>query len=150
MLLLIFCHAQNNHWISRHHISGRSSGLRRKMAVKQNHCPETQCLLGCTSLKLAFHQTGAQRLAGDVSTGNFFQLFPLNSKKPFLTIFTMSLTAGGSPPVVLFHLSLCRAVFQRRHRLGLRVSGLPAGQDPLPHTPGPPTHHPMVFFSPPC
>ncbi len=27
--------------------------------------------------------------------------------------------------------------FQRRHPLGPRVSGLPAGQDPPPHTPGP-------------
>ncbi len=40
------------------------------MAAKQNRCPETQRLLGGTSLKFAFRQTGAQHLAGDVSTGN--------------------------------------------------------------------------------
>jgi hypothetical protein len=32
----------------------------KEMATEQNRCPETQCLLGGTSLKLAFHQTGAQ------------------------------------------------------------------------------------------
>jgi hypothetical protein len=41
-----------------------------QMAAEQNRCPETQRLLGGTSLKLAFRQTGTQRLAGDVSTGN--------------------------------------------------------------------------------
>jgi hypothetical protein len=35
----------------------------------------------------------------------------LNLEKPFFTIFTMSLTPGGSPPPVLFHLGLCGAVF---------------------------------------
>ncbi len=35
-----------------------------EMAAEQNCCPETQRLLGGTSLKLAFCQTGAQRLAG--------------------------------------------------------------------------------------
>jgi hypothetical protein len=40
----------------------------------------------------------------------FAQLFPSNSEKTFLIIFT-SLTPGGSPPVVLFHLGLCGAVF---------------------------------------
>ncbi len=40
--------------------------------------------------------------------------------------------------------------FQRHHRLDPRVSGLPAGQDPSPHTPGPPTHpHPLTAFIPP-
>jgi hypothetical protein len=42
-----------------------------EMVAEQNCCPETQCLLGGTSLKLGFRQTGAQRLAGDISTGNF-------------------------------------------------------------------------------
>jgi hypothetical protein len=42
-----------------------------EMAAEQNRCPETQRLLGGTSLKLAFRQTGAQRLAGDISTGTF-------------------------------------------------------------------------------
>ncbi len=80
------------------------------------------------------------------------QLFPSNSEKTFLIIFTMSLTRGGSPPVVLFHLGLCGAVVQRRHLLGPRVPGLLAGQDPPPHMPGPPPHpHPTTaFFSPAC
>jgi hypothetical protein len=60
------------------------------------------------------------------------------------------LTPGGLPPVVLFHLGLCGAVFTATSS---RVSGLPAGQDPPPPlTPGPPTHpHPTtVLFSPTC
>ncbi len=36
------------------------------MAAEQNSCAETQRLLGGTSLKLAFRQVGAHRLAGDV------------------------------------------------------------------------------------
>ncbi len=52
-----------------------------EMAAEQNRCPETQRLLGGTSLKLAFRQTGAQRLAGDVSTGNFCTIVPLKFRK---------------------------------------------------------------------
>jgi hypothetical protein len=52
-----------------------------EMAAEQNHFPETQCLLGGTSLKLAFRQTGAQCLAGDVSTGNFHPIVPLKFRK---------------------------------------------------------------------
>ncbi len=52
-----------------------------EMAAEQNRCPETQRLQGGTSPKLAFHQTGAQRLAGDVSTGNFRPLVPLKFRK---------------------------------------------------------------------
>jgi hypothetical protein len=48
-----------------------------EMAAEQNSCAETQRLLGSTFLKLAFHQTGAQRLAGDVSTGIFRPIVPL-------------------------------------------------------------------------
>jgi hypothetical protein len=51
------------------------------MAAEQNRCPETQRLLGGTSLKLAFNQTGAQCLAGDVSTGNFCPIVPLKFRK---------------------------------------------------------------------
>ncbi len=83
----------------------------QEMAAEQNRCPETQRLLGVTSLKLAFRQTGAQRLAGDVSTGTFRPIVPLKFRKTFLILFTMLLTPGGSPPVVLFHLGLCGAVF---------------------------------------
>ncbi len=52
-----------------------------EMAAEQNRCPETQRLLGSTSLKLAFPQTGAQRLAGDVSTGSFRPIVPLKFRK---------------------------------------------------------------------
>ncbi len=52
-----------------------------EMAAEQNRCPETQRLLGGTSLKLAFCQTGAQRLAGDVSTGNFRPIVLLKFRK---------------------------------------------------------------------
>ncbi len=51
------------------------------MAAEQNRCLEMQRLLGGTSLKLAFRQTGAQRLAGDVSTGNFRPIAPLKFRK---------------------------------------------------------------------
>ncbi len=51
------------------------------MAAEQNRCPETQLLLGGTSLKLAFRQTGAQCLAGNVSTGNFRPIVPLKLRK---------------------------------------------------------------------
>jgi hypothetical protein len=51
------------------------------MAAEQNCCPETQRLLGSTSLKLAFCQTGAQCLAGDVFTGNFQPIVPLKFRK---------------------------------------------------------------------
>jgi hypothetical protein len=52
-----------------------------EMAAEQNRCPETRRLLGGTSLKLAFRQTGAQCLAGDVSTGNFRPIVPLKFRK---------------------------------------------------------------------
>jgi hypothetical protein len=52
-----------------------------EMAAKQNRCPETQHLLGGPSLELAFRQTGAQCLAGDVSTGNFRPNVPLKFRK---------------------------------------------------------------------
>jgi hypothetical protein len=82
-----------------------------EMAAEQNRCPETQRLLGGTSLKLAFRQTGTQRLAGDISTGTFRPIVPLKFRKDILPIFTMLLTPGGSPPVVLFLLDLCGVVF---------------------------------------
>jgi hypothetical protein len=52
-----------------------------EMATEQNHCLEMQRLLGSTSLKLAFRQTGARRLAGDFSTGNFPTIFPQKFRK---------------------------------------------------------------------
>jgi hypothetical protein len=58
-----------------------------EMAAEQNRCPETQRLLGGTSLKLAFCQTGPQRLAGDVSTGNFCPIVPLKFRKAIFNHF---------------------------------------------------------------
>jgi hypothetical protein len=52
-----------------------------EMASEQTRCPVTQCLLGSTLLKLTFRKTGAQRLAGDVSTGNFRPIVPLKFRK---------------------------------------------------------------------
>jgi hypothetical protein len=54
-----------------------------EMAAEQNRCPEMQRLLGGTSLQLAFQQTGAQRLAGDVSTGNFHPIVPNKFRKKY-------------------------------------------------------------------
>jgi hypothetical protein len=50
-----------------------------------------QRLLGGSSFKLAFRQTGAQRLAGDVSTGVFRPIVPGKFRKdffPFAQYFT--------------------------------------------------------------
>ncbi len=52
-----------------------------EMAAEQNRCPETQHLLDGTSHKLAFRQTGAKHLAGDVSTSNFRPIVPLKFRK---------------------------------------------------------------------
>ncbi len=57
------------------------------MAAEENRCPETQRLLGGTSLKLAFHQTGAQCLAGDISTGTFRPIVPLKFRKDIFAHF---------------------------------------------------------------
>jgi hypothetical protein len=38
------------------------------MVTKQNRCPETQHLLGSSSLTVAFRRAGAQRLVGPVSS----------------------------------------------------------------------------------
>jgi hypothetical protein len=76
-----------------------------EMAAEQNHCPETQRLQVGTSFKLAFHQTGAHCLAGDVSTGNFRPIVPLKFRQNIFDHYCL-------PPVILFHLGLCGAVFQ--------------------------------------
>jgi hypothetical protein len=56
----------------------------KAMAAEQNICAETQRLLGKTSLKLAFCQTCAHRLAGDVSKGVFRPIVP----QEFVEIFS--------------------------------------------------------------
>jgi hypothetical protein len=53
----------------------------KRWPPSKTRCPERQRLLGGTSLKLAFRQTGAQHLAGDVSKGNFRLIVPLKFRK---------------------------------------------------------------------
>ncbi len=61
------------------------------MAAEQNSCAETQRLLGGTSLKLAFRQAGAHRLAGDVSTGVFHPIVPQKFRRDiFLNLHNIS------------------------------------------------------------
>jgi hypothetical protein len=57
------------------------------MAAEQGRCPETQHLLGGTSLKLAFCQAGTQRMAGDISTGTFRPIVRLKFRKDILAHF---------------------------------------------------------------
>jgi hypothetical protein len=57
------------------------------MAAKQNSCAEMQHLQNGTSLKLAFRQTGAQRLAGDVSSVIFCPIVPLRFRKDIFLYF---------------------------------------------------------------
>jgi hypothetical protein len=80
-----------------------------EMAAEQNRCAATQRLLGGTSLKLAFRQTGPALNAWLVTflLASSDQLFLKYSGKIFSHIFTMLLIPGGLPPVVLFHPGLC-------------------------------------------
>jgi hypothetical protein len=57
------------------------------MATEQNCCEETQCLLGGSSLKLAFRHVGTQRLASDVSTSVFCPIVPLKFRKDIFSYF---------------------------------------------------------------
>jgi hypothetical protein len=59
----------------------------KEMAAEQNHCPETQHLLGGTSLKLAVCQTGAECLAGNISTGTFCPIVPIKFIKDIFAHF---------------------------------------------------------------
>jgi hypothetical protein len=97
------------------------------MSTEQNRCPETQRLLGSTSLKLAFRQTGAQCLAGDVSIGNFRPIVPLKFIKIIIDNFHNVANPGALPPVVLFHLGLCGVVFPVTSPPG-PAGGWPASQ----------------------
>jgi hypothetical protein len=49
--------------------------------------PRDAAFAGRTSLKLAFRQTGAQRLAGDISTGTFRPIVPLKFRKDIFAHF---------------------------------------------------------------
>ena len=55
------------------------------MAAEQARCPETQCLLGGSSLKIGSRREGQHDLLGDTSTGEFRPIVPiLFRKKVFL------------------------------------------------------------------
>jgi hypothetical protein len=129
-----------------------------EMATEQNRCPERQHFLGNTSLKFAFRQTGAKRLAGDVSTGNFRPMIKsdfLEFKEDILKFKKVTFdhfhNVAHPRRLASHHIISSRFVWRGLSSLGPRVSGLPAGQDPPPHAPGPPTHpRPLTaFFSPP-
>jgi hypothetical protein len=98
-----------------------------EMAAKQHHCLETQRLLSSTSLKLAFRQTGAQRLAGDVSTGTFCPIVPLKFRKAIFDHFH-----NFAHPGRLASRRIISSRFVWRglssDRMGPRVSGLPEGK----------------------
>jgi hypothetical protein len=83
----------------------------KEMVTEQNCCSEMQRLLGGTSLKSAFRQTGTQRLAGYVSTGNFRPIVPFKFRKIIFDHFHNVAHPGDLPPIELFHLGLCGAVF---------------------------------------
>jgi hypothetical protein len=59
--------------------------------------PGNATLLGGTSLKLAFHQTGTQRLAGDVSAGTFHPIVPLKFRKTIFDHFNNIAQPGRLP-----------------------------------------------------
>ncbi len=111
-----------------------------EMATEQNRCPEMQRLLGGTSLKLAFAQTGTQRLAGDVSTGNFRPIVPLKFRKnnPYslITIFGrghLAIKAGGAVYVTR---SAPAEVVPRSHKncteeIPVMLNGTEAFVDPI-------------------
>jgi hypothetical protein len=83
----------------------------KEMAAEQHSCPEMHQLLGGTSLKLAFARQALNAWLETFPSTLFAPLFPSNSEKPFLIIFTMLLTPGGLPPAVLFHPGMCSADF---------------------------------------
>jgi hypothetical protein len=138
-----------------------------EMAADQNHFAEMQRLLGSSSLKLAIHQTGTQRLAGDVSTSVFRPIFPLKFRKDVFSHFHNAAYPGrlASHHIIssyFFSFSQCclpreacllsyyliqvcvAGAVQRHHHLDLRLPWLPEGQDPLPHPPNSSTHpHPQ-------
>jgi hypothetical protein len=83
----------------------------KEMATEQNCCLETQPLQGGTSSNWLSARQVLNAWLEMFPQAIFAQSSPSNSGKSFLIIFIMLLTPGGSPPVVLFHLGLCFAVF---------------------------------------
>jgi hypothetical protein len=82
MSLQIFCPAQIKKPLDQSPPRRRQiQWISKRWPPSKTVARETQHLLSGTSLKLAFRQTGAQRLAGDVSTGNFRPIVPLKFRK---------------------------------------------------------------------
>jgi hypothetical protein len=81
-----------------------------EMAAEQHCCPVTQLLLGCTTLKLAFCQTGAQRLAGDISTGTFHPIVDLKLRKAIFDHFHKVAHPGrlASRRIISYRFVWCR------------------------------------------
>jgi hypothetical protein len=71
-----------------------------QMAAEQNPCPETQHLLAAHPLNWLSGRQALDAWLEVFPQAIFAQLFPSNSEKTFLIIFTMLLNPGGSPPVV--------------------------------------------------
>ncbi len=119
------------------------------MAAEQNHCPKTQRLLDGTSLKLAFCQPGAQRLAGDVSTGSFRPIVPLKLRKSIFDHFHNVAHPGRlASRCIISYRFVWLGLSSNVTGLARGVSGLPVGQDPPPHMPGPqPIPIPLRHFS---
>ncbi len=117
----------------------------KEIAAEQHCYPETQQLIGGASLKLAFHQTGAQCLAGDISTGTFCPIVPLKFTKAIFDHFhNVASRRIISSRFVWRGLSGDITAWARRC--------LASQQDPPLHMPGPLAHpHPAAtFFSPSC
>jgi hypothetical protein len=104
-----------------------------EMTTEQNGCPETQRLLGSSSLIIAFQQAGAHCLVGDVSTGIFCPVAHAKFRKDFFS-FAQYLTPRevGLPTSCVIQVCVARSG-SRCGGLGQDLPELPAEQDPLPH-----------------
>jgi hypothetical protein len=147
MLLPIFCPAQTKQptgSVAATLVSGPMDF--EEMADEQNRCPEKQRLLGGTSLKLAFHQTGAQRLAGDFSTGNFHPIVPLQFRKNIFDHFH-----NVAHPGIISSRFVWRGLSSNVTAWACGCLACQRGEIHH-HNAWPPTHpHPTTaFFTPPC
>jgi hypothetical protein len=121
-----------------------------EMAAEQNRCPETQRLLGGTSLKLLSARQALNAWLEMFPQATFALLSPSNSEKTIFDHFHNVVHPGR---LASHRIISSRFVWRSLSRdvtawLGPRVSGLTAGQDPPPHTPGPLTHYiPQRRFS---
>jgi hypothetical protein len=88
MSLLIFCPAPYRYPLKQSPPRRwqRSSGFRRN-GLRAKPLRKNAMFAWRSFLKLAFHQTGVQRLAGDVSTGFFRPVVPLKFRKDIFSHF---------------------------------------------------------------